>query len=685
MQPGTLFYIVGPSGAGKDTLLDGAMRILQPTGRYARARRTITRPAGAGEDHEPATQNDFDEIARRGGFLHAWQAHGLSYGLPVSILDELNAGRNVLANGSRNHIPELKGIVDRFVVVEVRADPRLLRARLVERGRESAEEIDARILREAEQLPEHLDIVRVDNSGLVEDAVSLLVAGMEERAARLAVRPLPLSFKAGNMLFLAPGNQAVDAAGFAAMRKVEIVGPTGILRATVALLDAPDLLARDEIGLSVEAADALVAPVGTLVSVRRTPTPDSRRLVRTKMAGGRLNADEYGLLFADIVAGRYSEGEAAAFLVKVIQSLDDEEAICVARARTKLGARVDWQRPIVVDKHSLGGVPGSRITPIVVAIVAAHGLTIPKTSSRAITSAAGTADVMEALCRVDLTPHEFQRVVRETNGCVAWNGRLNHSALDDIVNAITRPLGLDSNHWSVASILSKKWLAGATHVVVDMPYGPRAKLTTLDDAQALGRLFEIVGEGLALEVRPIATPGSAAIGRGIGPALELRDALAVLDNADDAPADLREKALRFATEILAFDPAIGTIERGRERALELLTNGMAGERLRAIAKAQGPSPVMTGASLRHTVRSRTTGMVTGIDGRVVSGLARRAGAPCDAGAGIDLAVAIGDRVSTGDVLYTIQACDPSLFRSTAAEAERVQAVVVEASQNAAVA
>ena len=104
----------------------------------------------------------------------------------------------------------------------------------------------------------------------------------------------------------------------------------------------------------------------------------------------------------------------------------------------------------------MGGVPGSRITLIVVPIAAAYGMTIPKTSSRAITSAAGTADAMEVLARVDLDKEDILRTVRKTNGCIAWNGRLNHSRVDTLMNRITRPLKLDSLRWSVASILSKK-------------------------------------------------------------------------------------------------------------------------------------------------------------------------------------------------------------------------------------
>ena len=185
---------------------------------------------------------------------------------------------------------------------------------------------------------------------------------------------------------------------------------------------------------------------------------------------------------------------------------------------------------MVVDKHSMGGIPGSRVTMVVIPIVAAHGLLIPKTSSRAITSAAGTADAMEVLARVDLSFDEVQACVLSTNGCIAWNGKLNHSVLDDAINPIVRHFGLDTRNWSVASILSKKFTAGATHVVIDIPYADSGKVKTLEDANELARLFESVGSAMGLVVKAFPTDGSGPIGCGIGPALEARDVMRVLDN-----------------------------------------------------------------------------------------------------------------------------------------------------------
>lgn len=666
MQTGTLFYVVGPSGVGKDTLMAHAMAMLAPTGRYVQARRAITRPKGPGEDHEPVDDAEFERRRLAGGFLHHWGAHGLKYGLPISILDDLKAGRNVLANGSRGALPDLTGVVDRFVVVEITAPNSVLKARLLARGRESEADVDARLARKVAPLPVHLDDVTVVNDADVEEGAARLVAALEAQAARLAVRRMPISSAHGYVAYLPADCRLVDTRAYAEMSRIDVIGKTASIRATVHVAEAG--LAPHEIGLSREAHAALALPDGALVAIQRTPSPTSRRLLQRKIAGEALSADEYAVLFRDVVEGRYPESETAAFLVKMVQTLDEGEVVAVARARTQFMPRIAWPNPIVVDKHSLGGIPGSRITLIVVPIVAAHGLLMPKTSSRAITSASGTADVMEAIARIDLDAQGVRRVVEEVGGCIAWNGRLNHSVLDDIVNSIARPLDINNNYWSVASILSKKWSAGSTHVVVDMPYGPRTKLKTLEEAHTLGRVFELVGRGLGLEVRAKATDGSGPVGRGIGPALELRDVLKVLDNAPDAPSDLREKALLFAAEILSFDPKLGSVQAARARAEELLASGSAKARFMRIVAAQGPVSMVGPGPLQHTVRAPAASVVTDVDGWHLAGIARRAGAPHDKGAGIDLMVRQGDAVAAHGPLYVIHAASPTEFEAAVAMA-----------------
>jgi len=679
MRQGTFFLVVGPSGAGKDSLIDGARTLLEPTGRYVFARRVVTRPAGSpGEDHEAATDEAFDAREAKGDFLITWGAHGLRYGLPAELKRLVEAGRNVIANGSRATIAALAARLPRFVVVEVTAPPEVLAARIAGRGRESGEAIEKRLSRTVEPRPEGIRAATICNDQSVEIGIERFVAAVEAAANTMRLRRLPLFAGRAHCAYLPAKGEIVNGFDYLGPGRIEISGIGASIRSDVQVVDSPALLGGDEIGLSAEAFDELSLPEGSEVTIRRTPSPESRAALTRKIQGGELTEEQYHTLIRDIVEARYPDGEVAAFLVAATQKLSDDEVVSLARVRTRFSQKITWPDKIVVDKHSMGGIPGSRITLIVVPIVAAHGaFLMPKTSSRAITSAAGTADAMEALARVELNPAELRACVEKARGCIAWNGRLNHSVVDDVMNAITRPLGIDSNRWSVASILSKKLTAGSTHVIVDLPYGPRAKLKSEAEAVELAQLFETVGSGLGLVVNAFPTDGSRPIGRGIGPALECRDVGWVLDNDPQAPADLVEKALFFASRILAWDPALGSVAAGRERAEGLLRSGAARAAFERIIDAQGRrEPPVAPGLLVHSVRSPKAGVITEIDGWAVAGIARRAGAPFDKAAGIDLRRHVGDRVAVGDPLFAIHASASSDLDEAKAMADSCDCYVI---------
>jgi thymidine phosphorylase len=580
---GSFFFVVGPSGAGKDSLMDGARPHLDPA-RFIFATRTITRPADSGgEAHQACTQAEFTLLEQQGKFLITWQAHGLSYGLPSTLLEALIGGQHVVANGSRAMVAQLSVRVPNLVVVEIGAPPEILAQRLAQRGRESVADVAKRLARQTTPYPDGTHVLRVTNDQTPAIGISRFLAAL---ATQLGQTPTPL----------------------ASLYK--------------------------------------------------------------KISGFTLTESEYRPLLNAINQKQYSGSELEAFLIACTQHLSDDELIAMARCRSELMPRISWGRDMVVDKHSLGGIPGSRVTMVVIPIVAAHGLLIPKTSSRAITSAAGSADAMEVLAKVDLTPEQLKQCVAQTNACIAWNGKLNHSVIDDVMNAITRPLGLDTRRWSVASILSKKYSAGATHVVIDIPYSNGAKAKTQTAAEELARLFEMVGAALGLVVKAFATDGHAPIGRGIGPALEARDVLQVLERDPLAPADLLEKSLFFASQILALDPAIGSVANGRARALELLNSGAASAVMQKIIAAQGAqSPLDWSGVLKHEVRAQHSGRVQAIDGFVISGLGRCAGAPADPLAGVDLACGLGAEVNAGDLLYVLQASDSAKLAQATALAQ----------------
>ena len=329
-------------------------------------------------------------------------------------------------------------------------------------------------------------------------------------------------------------------------------------------------------------------PAGSLVTVTPAAPPDSLDAVRAKIQGQTLSAPEISAIVDDLTHYRYSDMEIAAFLISSASFMTSDELLALTHAMAEAGTQLKWDNPIVVDKHCIGGIPGNRTSMIVVPIVAAHGLTIPKTSSRAITSPAGTADTMEVLARVDLGVDEMKEIVAACHGCLVWGGHVNLSPADDILISVERPLSLDTREQMVASIMSKKLAAGSTHLLIDLPVGPTAKLTNGAEAMRLRKLFEFVGDHFGISVEVITTDGRQPIGNGIGPVLEAQDVMAVLANDPDAPADLREKSLRLAAHLLEYDPELrgGT---GYARARELLDSGAALKQMQKIIDAQGPS------------------------------------------------------------------------------------------------
>ncbi len=353
--------------------------------------------------------------------------------------------------------------------------------------------------------------------------------------------------------------------------------------------------------------------------------------------------------------------EIAAFLISSASFLTTEEVLSLTRAMAKVGNRLEWEQPLVVDKHSIGGIPGNRTSMIVVPIVAAHGLTIPKTSSRAITSPAGTADTMEVLARVDLPVSEMRELVEREKGCLVWGGHVDLSPADDILISVERPLAVDAPEQLVASILSKKLAAGSTHLVVDLPVGPSAKVRSRTEAVRLRKLFEFVGDRVGLHIDVVITEGIEPVGRGIGPVLEARDVMAVLRREPEAPADLREKSILLAGRILEFDPALRG-GHGVERAREILESGRALEAMERIIDGQGrTTETHELGRLTRDVTADVDGIVTGIHCFRLARIARLAGAPMDKGAGIALLRKVGERVERGEPLYRIHACVASDF------------------------
>jgi len=478
----------------------------------------------------------------------------------------------------------------------------------------------------------------------------------------LKVRQVGIDTYHENVAYLNRECSVYRAEGFQALSKIQVSNNGSKLLAVLNVVDDNSIVLPGELGLSLQAFNYLNVTEGTLVTVNHAEPPKSMDAVRRKINGERLNQEDFNEIANDIAETRYSKMEMAAFLVATGQNnLDRDEILYLTQAMLESGECMNWHESLVADKHCIGGIPGNRTSMLVVPIVAAHGMLIPKTSSRAITSPAGTADTMEVLANVNLEPDQMLDIVRQERGCLSWGGTAKLAPVDDLLISVERPLGIDSQGQMVASILSKKLAAGSTHLIIDIPVGPTAKVRHMRQALALRKLFEFVGDHLNIHLEVMITDGRQPIGKGIGPVLEARDVMQVLNNDPDAPEDLRQKSLLLAGRIIEFDPDVRG-GQGYAIARDILESGRAYAKMHEIIKAQGEHKIdLQPGELCYQVCAQRDGVVISIDNFQLSKVARLAGAPMDKKAGVDLLKKLGDKVKKGETLYQIYAEFPADF------------------------
>lgn len=474
---------------------------------------------------------------------------------------------------------------------------------------------------------------------------------MNSRHDTLALMPAGIDTYRQPVVYMREDCHLCRSEGFTKQTRIEIEVAGKRIIATLNVVTGGDWLPPDTAALSDTAWNVLEPQAGAVGRFSHPEPPASASAIRTKVYGGRLDEDACRAIISDTIGRRLSDLDLAAFVTSCAgDRLDEAETIALTMAMRDAGACLSWGARPVLDKHCVGGLPGNRTTPIVVAIVAAAGHLIPKTSSRAITSPAGTADTMEVMAPVALDLAAMRRVVDDEGGCVVWGGGLDLSPADDMLIRIERPLDFDSEGQMVASILSKKAAAGSSHVLIDMPVGPTAKVRTIAAAQVLSEKLRAVATALGQTVSIHQSDGSAPVGRGIGPALEAHDVLAVLRRTAQAPADLRERALDVAGALLDL-----VEENGRQRASKLLESGKAEAKFMAICARQGGFSEPGVAPQVQAVTAKRAGKITAIDNRRIAKIAKLAGAPGRKTAGVLLKARLGDTVAVGQPLFSVHA------------------------------
>ncbi len=420
----------------------------------------------------------------------------------------------------------------------------------------------------------------------------------------------------------------------------------------------PKLVKEDEIGLSEEVTQAFSAKTGNRLDVYAAEMSQAAQIIKSKISGKELTEKEIGVVIEQIVKNNLTEAEIAYFLAaQKIQGMTIQESVFLTRAMVKTGMKLKFSSNNIVDKHCIGGIAGNRTTPIIVSICATAGLKIPKTSSRAITSASGTADVIETIANVELKSDEIENIVNKVNGCLVWGGGLMLSPSDDKIIQVERLLNLDIESQLLASIMSKKIAADSKKILIDIPYGRGAKIATLNESKKLGHKFEKIAKEFGMKILVVYTDGQQPIGNGIGPVLEMLDILKVLKNDIDAPKDLKEKSLFLSSKLLE----LGGIKDSDRKAKEILESGEAYKKFKEIINVQNRHKdfdkrikSLKLAKYTKIIVANRTGKIISIDNKNINMVCRILGSPELSSVGVYLHKHIG-KISKGDKLLTFYA------------------------------
>lgn len=393
--------------------------------------------------------------------------------------------------------------------------------------------------------------------------------------------------------------------------------------------------------------------------------PKSIDYIKKKLLGEKLSEKELAEIMKDISLRKIREVEIAYFMASFFNpGFDDEEVLGMIKGMAYSGDilnfdTVQGEKIPVVDKHSIGGVAAKGVTPILVPTIAAFGLTIPNTSTRAITTPAGTSDILEVAMPVTIDNDDIMEVVKETGACMIWGGALKLAPADDVLIHVERGLHVQSYQKLLVSIIAKKIAMGISHILIDLPFGPGTKIEDPDDVELLEHSFKNLFSKVGITCETYPRRVVAPDGRGVGPMLEMRDILMVLEQHEDRPKDLEELAADMAGKLLE-EVGYADPEKGKQMALDKIKSGETLKKFWEIADAQGAKQHITSADIKTgeyklELKATNSGRLEVINNKSVVRVARALGNPFIKEAGIYFNKGVGDIIREGDVLLTLYA------------------------------
>lgn len=393
--------------------------------------------------------------------------------------------------------------------------------------------------------------------------------------------------------------------------------------------------------------------------------PDNRvavvKSIQKQLLGKKLSYHEIYQLMDEITHKHLGDILTTYFVAASFkEGFSADELYHFTKAMVETGKRLHF-KGIVADKHSIGGLSGTRTTMIVVPIIVAAGFKMPKISSRAITSPAGTADVMEVLAKVEFSPSDLEDLVNTVGGCICWNGHLGIAPADDIIIRVEEPLSFESFDKVIISIMAKHVAVGSTHLILDLPTGQTMKIRHEKDAEKVLNKFQALGSRFGIKVLGNITHTKEPAGAGVGPVLEAIDVFKVLEQAPDRPVQLEERSLELTGKLLDLCYKEQRVKKdGNEEAKRILQSGEALKKFKEIIHAQGGDHTITSHKLKINakiiqIKASRHGTIKNVHNYNLNSIAKLLGAPKDKHAGIYLHKKIGDTVTKDEVILSFYA------------------------------
>jgi len=465
-----------------------------------------------------------------------------------------------------------------------------------------------------------------------------------------------LNIEDGNMMMVMINEAYALANGLTSTDKINIYHDKKEFVADVVL--SPDF-PSDSIGVFSDVWKKFKLKDDDIVKISYVEAnPKAVDAIRRKLLGKKINEEDTKLIISEIANGKLSDIQITYYVSSsFFYKPSNEELYFTAKAMAETGETFKFDSEIVADKHCMGGVPGNETTMIIVPIIASLGITIPKSFSKAITSPAATGECVKTLMDIEFNKEEIYKLVKKTNSCLIWGGGLSLAPADDRIIKVSYPISMEPHSKAVISIMAKKAAMGITHCVIDIPMGKTAKVHSMEDALELKKKFEYVGKRFGMKMKVEITDAKQPIGAGIGPTLQTREVLRVLEQHPKRPIDLENKALYLASKLVEL-----TGYAKKSDSLRIVTEqlrlGNALKKMKEIIKAQGGDPkigceeIRLG-SVKYDFKAASDGIVKNIDMKFLNTIVRTLGCPIEETAGIYLHKKLNDFVEKGDKIFTM--------------------------------